>query len=250
MNKQWLLSCIAVFIFSAAIAQEGYSSWWQKGNSYYQQKNYDSAALCYQKIADSEPGNAEVYYNLGNAYYRLNNIGGAILNYERVLKLEPHHQQATDNLYLAQSRINNRIQEIPQIFFLRWWNSITRTSLANIYAIIAVILFLAVLAYIIARQVKAIQYTAPTQLTVGIIALCVIFLALGIASAQKAVASDNAVVMQDGSPLMVQPKYGKSQSQVPEGTKVRICNEKAGWYEVTLPDGRTGWLENTSVAKI
>ncbi|MBW7915017.1 MAG: tetratricopeptide repeat protein [Taibaiella sp.] len=250
MNRHWLLTCIVVFIFSGTNAQEDYSAWWQKGNSYYQQKNYDSAAAYYQKIADLEPGNAEVYYNLGNTYYRLNNIGAAVLNYERVLKLEPVHKQASDNLYLAQSRINNRIQEIPQIFFVRWWNTITKPTLANAYAIFAAILFLLALGYFIARQAKAIHYTAPVRLTTGILILCILFLGLGIASAKKAVAADSAVVMQDSSPLMAQPKYGKSQSQVPEGTKVQICNEKSGWYEVTLPDGRTGWLENTSVAKI
>lgn len=250
MNKQWLFCCIAVIMFSGLGAKENYSSWWQKGNNYYKQKNYDSAAAYYGKIADMEPGNAGVYYNLGNTYYRLNNIGAAVLNYERALKLDPGYQQATDNLYLAKSRINNRIQEVPQIFFVRWWNGATKSNLANIYAITAFLLFLAALSYYIARQLKAIQYSAPLQLTIGVFVLCIVLLGMSIASAQKAVASDKAIVMQEGSPLMLQPKYGKSQSQVPEGTKVRICNEKPGWYEVTLPDGRTGWLETTSVAKI
>lgn len=250
MNKKWLLCCIAIFMFSGAIAKGDYSSWWQKGNSFYQQQNYDSAAWYYQKIAELEPAKAEVYYNLGNAYYRLNNIGAAILNYERALMLEPNHRQATDNLSLAQSRINNRIQEIPQIFFVRWWNGITQPNLANIYSLIAIILFLALLGYHIARKIKIIHFAVPVQLTVGIIILSAAFLCLAIVSAQKMVASGSAIVMQEGSSLMAQPKYGKSQTQVPEGTKVRICKEKAGWYEVTLPDGRTGWLENTSVVKI
>lgn len=250
MNKHWLVACIALFVFGSAFAGEDYSSWWQKGNSHYQQNNFDSAAWYYQKIAKLEPGNAEVYYNLGNAQYRLNNIGAAILNYERALKLEPNHTQATDNLYLAQGRISNRIPEIPQIFFVRWWNAVTQANLANAYSVIAIILFIALLGYLIARQMKALQYKAPVQLTIGVITLCIIFLGLAIVSAQKMVASENAIVMQDGSSLMVQPKYGKSQAKVPEGTKVQICSEKAGWYEVTLPDGRTGWLENTSVAKI
>lgn len=250
MNKQLLISFIAVFLFSFANAKEDYSLWWQKGNEYYKQKNYDSAAVFYQKIADMQPGNAIIYYNLGNTYYRLNNIGEAVLNYERALKLEPSYKEASDNLHLAQSRINNRIQEVPQIFFIRWWNGATKGNLANSYAIIAAFLFLAALGYFIARQLKAIQYTAPTQLTIGVFGLSIIFLGMSLVSAQKAVASDKAIVMQDGSPLMMQPKYGKSQSQIPEGTKVRICDEKPGWLEVTLPDGRIGWLENTSVVKI
>lgn len=250
MNKQLLISCIAVLLFSCANAREDYSQWWQKGNEYYKQKDYDSAAVFYQKIAAMQPGNAIIYYNLGNAYYRLNNIGEAVLNYERALKLEPSYKEASDNLTLAQSRINNRIPEVPQIFFVRWWNWATNGNLANSYAIVAAILFLTAIGYYIARQLKAIQYTAPSQLTIGFFVLCLVLLGMSLISAQKAVASNNAIVMQDGSPLMMQPKYGKSQSQVPEGTKVRICDEKPGWVEVTLPDGRIGWLENTSIVKI
>lgn len=250
MSKLLLISCIAVFLFSFANAKEDSSLWWQKGNEYYKQKNYDSAAVFYQKIADLQPGNAIIYYNLGNTYYRLNNIGEAVLNYERALKLDPSYKEASDNLHLAQNRINNRIPEVPQIFFVRWWNWATNGNLANSYAIVAAILFLTAIGYYIARQLKVIQYTAPAQLIIGVLVLCIVFLTMGITSAQKAVASDKAIVMQDGSPLMLQPKYGKSQSQIPEGTKVRICNKKPGWVEVTLPDGRIGWLENTSVIKI
>lgn len=237
-------------MFSGLGAKEDYASWWQKGNAYYQQKNYDSAAYYYNRLAQLQPADAEVYYNLGNAYYRLNNIGSAILNYERALKLDPSSQKAADNLYLAQSRINNRIQEIPEIFFVRWWNAITKGSLANVYAAIAIILFLLLIGYYIARKLGYVNYSAPIQLSAAVMVLCVVFIALGMVSAGKTVSSRRAVVMTEGSPLMLQPKYGQSQSQVPEGTKVEICNEQVGWYEVTLPDGRTGWLESTSVAKI
>ncbi len=250
MNRILLLTFAALFLSASLTAKENYSLWWQKANSYYQQRSYDSAALYYNKIAELEPSNAEVYYNLGNAYYRLNNIGAAVLSYERALKFNPSHTQAADNLYLAQSRINNRIPEIPEIFFVRWWNAITKATLANAYAVIAVLLFLALVGYFIGHRLKIIPYTAPVQLSVSVIILCTVFLALSIISAQKMIASDRAIVMQEGSPLMLQPKYGKSQSQLPEGTKVQICNEKGGWYEVTLPDGRTGWVERSTLVKI
>ena len=245
-----LLTLTAICSFSGLWAKEDYASWWQSGNNHYQQKNYDSAAYYYNLIAVEEPADPEVYYNLGNTYYRLNNIGSAVLNYERALKIDPSHQRASDNLFLAQSRINNRIQDIPEIFFVRWWDAMTKGSLANLYAVIAIILFLLLIGYYIGRKLDRIKYNAPIQLSASVILICVVFIGMGVVSAGKSVASHRAIVMTDGSPLMLQPKYGQSQSQVPEGTKVEICGEQVGWYEVTLPDGRTGWLESTSVAKI
>ena len=51
---------------------------WAKANAFYQQKNYDSAAVYYEKIAAGKPRQAAVFYNLGNTYYRLNRIGSQL----------------------------------------------------------------------------------------------------------------------------------------------------------------------------
>src|SRR5437867_3206445 len=74
---------------------------WQKGNAFYQQKQYDSAAFYYEQLAALKPQNAEIYYNIGNTYYRLNKIGPSVLNYERALKINPGYKEAHENLLLA-----------------------------------------------------------------------------------------------------------------------------------------------------
>lgn len=250
MSKQLPLTFITVLLCISAFAKGNYASVWQKGNSAYQQKKFDSAAYYYNQIAEQEANNAEVYYNLGNTYYKLNNIGGAVLNYERALKINPGYKQASDNLYLTQSRINNRIQHMPEIFFVQWWKAMTRANLANTYAVIAVLLFLILLAYHITKRLRVTSFHAPVQLSAAVIVLSAVFIILSVVSATRLVSSREAVIMQEGTPMMQQPKYGTSQSLIPEGTKVEICNEKADWYEVTLPDGRTGWLQKSTIAKI
>ncbi len=42
---------------------------WQNANRFYQQKQYDSAVVYYEKIAVLQSSNSALYYNLGNAYY-------------------------------------------------------------------------------------------------------------------------------------------------------------------------------------
>mgnify|MGYP000200150153 CR=1 FL=1 len=250
MSKRLSLIFIATLIHLSVSAAGNYEDWWQKGNNYFDQKAYDSAAMYFNKIATLQPHNAEVYYNLGNTYYRLNQVGKAVLNYERALKYDPGHKLAADNLYLTQSRITNRIQHIPEIFFVRWWKGMTGNNLTNIYAGIAAILFLAAIGYFIAKRMGYVNIDVPVQLSAAVIVLSAVFVFLSIASARGLVSSNHAIVMQEGAPMMKAPKYGTSQSLIPEGIKVEIHNQEPGWHEVKLPDGRMGWLEQTALEKI
>src|ERR1044071_4582958 len=78
---QMRLAALVVFLLGSLTASakpEYFEQIWQKGNSYYAQKQYDSAAVYFEKLAAENPGNAVVYYNLGNAYYRLNQVGPAV----------------------------------------------------------------------------------------------------------------------------------------------------------------------------
>lgn len=246
------LALLLVFFTLAYSAQAAgdYKQWWQKANELYDQKNYDSALQLYNKVAEEQPGSAEVYYNLGNTYYRLNDIGNAVLNYERALHLQPSYTEAADNLYLTQNRINNRIQPIPEIFFIKWWKSITRQGLANVYAIVALLLLLATVGYLIARRLGKISYNAPVQLVASAFILCGLFILLGMVAADRRAGSNKGVVMNEGTPMMAEPKYGKSLSLVPEGTTIHITGTQAGWHEITLPDGRNGWMQQEAISKI
>ena len=245
MSKQLSLLIILLSICSFSFA--GNQSWWEIGNLYYQQGKYDSAIYSYEQI---EGRNSDVYYNLGNAHYKLNDIGNAILNYERALKANPRNNLAYENLYLTQTRINNRIQPVPKIFFIRWWNGITQSSYANTYAILSIVLFLVLIVYFSSKRLGLFDINLPNQLFVAIAALCFIFIVLGATAANRQTARDFAIVMEDNASLMKQPEYGNSSSLIPEGTKVHILSNKADWYEVKLPDGRIGWMLKEDITKI
>lgn len=249
--SKYLTGILLILLSQVALAKgEVYTAWWQQANKHYQQKNYDSAAHYYAQIAKLEPRNADVYYNLGNTYYRLNDVGNAVLNYEKALHIQPSHRQAADNLYLAQNRISNRIQQMPEIFFVRWWKSMTQQGLANTYAIVAILLFLAVLGYHIASRLGKVTFTIPTQATVAAIALIAVLVTLGIVAGGRMANSGMAVIMTEGTPMMAQPKFGQSVSLIPEGTTVELKGSSADWYEITLPDGRSGWVQGVTLAKI
>lgn len=243
-----LLSLILIGM-STADAANKYGPVWNKANAYYQQKKYDSAAILYTKIASQKPSNPEIYYNLGNTYYRLNDIGHAVLNYEKALKYNPSYTKASDNLYLTQSRIENRITPVRQIFFLQWWNTISAPNISNLYAIIAVLIFLTVIIYYSLRTLSKINYTIPIKAIVGVCVLGVLLLLISFAGADRVTSDQQAVIVHNNTLLFEKP--GSSTNNiVPIGTKVKIESTKGDYKEVTLPDGRNGWLPVAALEKI
>lgn len=229
---------------------DGYNAgWWKKANGYYSSKQYDSALLYYEKIAALSPGDAVVYYNLGNTYYRINQIGPAVLNYERALKIDPSYKAAEDNLLLAQSRIPNRIVGMQNIFFVRWWHSITAGSHASMWAILSLVLFVALISLLLARRFGK-AGKMPPQVTPFVAVVWLLTLFISIVSATNKQDSGAGVVMQNDAALLTEPEKGKIQSLVPEGTTVKWQAEMGNWVEVKLPDGRAGYIRKEDLAKI
>jgi tetratricopeptide (TPR) repeat protein len=249
MSRQIIL---AILLLLATVSRgadaTGYQ--WQRATALYDQKEYDSSASYFEQIAKLKPANAVVYYNLGNAYYRANRVAPAILNYERALKADPDYKDAKDNLALAQNRIPNHLVESGDIFFVRWWRGMTGPNRATMWAVLALIFFLAVMGIAVARKYGKKGSRIPIQVpgVIGFIFCCFLFLAF--ISATNAYEHNTAVVMENDVPLMGRAQRGKAVGMVPEGTTVHVLGESAGWVEVSLPDGRTGWLEQGDITAI
>jgi len=244
----------AIFILCAAhgFAAEGYAAQWQKGNSYYAQKQYDSAAWCYEQIAALKPQDATVYYNLGNAYYRLNKVAPAVLNYERALLINPDDIKARENLLLAKNRISNAIQPVGDIFFMRWWHAATKANHANALAVTSLLLFVIFIAIVLSNKLKKnTGKRLPPQVSGGVFFIFLCFISLALAAGCNATSHDSYVVMQADVPLMNSDLKGKPLALVPEGTTVQVRKkEKGEWAEVSLPDGRAGWIQLSTLSKI
>lgn len=240
-------------IFLGAVhssASGDHNDQWKKGNVLYEQKQYDSAAHYFEKIAALKPENAEIYYNLGNTYYRLNNIGMAVLNYERALRINPEYKEAKDNLLLTQSRISNHITYTGDIFFINWWQAATRPDKATAWAVAALICFILMILSLGVRYFQKTGNKLPVQLP-GILGfVCIFLLVFAFAAAEHTMQHAGAVVMQHDAPLMNNDLKGKPLALIPEGTTIKVNEEKAEWVNVSLPDGRTGWMQQGVISKI
>src|SRR5690606_40201598 len=95
------------------LAQQANMGFFEKGNSLYNQGEYQAAIEEYLKISENGEHSSELYYNLGNAYYKLNQIAPSIYYYEKALLLNPDDQDILNNLQYAQNMTVDAIDVMP-----------------------------------------------------------------------------------------------------------------------------------------
>ena len=116
------LVVMILFLSSFAIGQEA-SLQFEEANQFYRGGKYQQAAQLYEQIEHNGYGSSSLYYNLGNAYFKLHNFPAALLSYERAKRLSPHDEDISYNLRLANLRVIDKIEPLPRLFFIEWWQS-------------------------------------------------------------------------------------------------------------------------------
>ena len=143
--KNFIFSILLLIISTYAIEAQELEFLMQAGNEAYQNKNFEEAVSNYEAILKQGYLSSDLYYNLGNSYFRLDHIGKAILNYERSLKISPSNEDAIYNLRLANARTVDKIQELPDLFFINWWNILLATFTSTGWQIIIFIFYILLL---------------------------------------------------------------------------------------------------------
>lgn len=245
-----ILMGLVLFSISFAQAPEDLMS---KANSFYQSEEWDEAISTYEKVLNQDYESAALYYNLGNSYFKSGVIGKAILNYERALKLDPGDDDIQFNLKLAQTRTVDRIQEVPQLFILEWWDLLITSVAVSTWALIAIILYLILLIsiglYLLSQSISLQKLSVYS----GVVSFAVLFLSLIIlfSAYSREVTTDHGVVTSDLVNVKVSPTGESSDAFViHEGLKFEIQDQLDDWVKIKLADGKVGWIPDNSLEKI
>ncbi|MBQ8672589.1 MAG: tetratricopeptide repeat protein [Bacteroides sp.] len=229
-------------------APENYTK--QVGDSAYLQNDYALAINIYETLL--QQGEApEVYYNLGNCYYKTDEIAKAILNYERALLLSPNNADFKANLEIARAKTIDKIVSVPEIFFVAWTKGLINCLDTNTWAYLGVVFFIVLLVacalYFLAKQATL----KKTGFIIGAIMLLFTILCNIFAAQQKdrLLNRNEAIVMNPSVTVRSTPsESGTSLFILHEGTKVIIKDSSMKeWTEITLEDGKVGWLPATSI---
>lgn len=225
----------------------------KQGNTAYQNGDYDLAIDCYQEIIDHGNEGAILYYNLGNAYFKAKQTADALLWYERALRLDPSNEDIKHNIAYANMQITDKIEVLPELFVVRWWNAISKSMTVTGWAVMAVV-FGAIFALSIALiLVSRRRWLSVTAVALAFISLLIAIFSLIFASkeAKRYVNQPEAIVMQSVVNAKGTPnESGVSLFVIHEGLKVAVTDRVGTWVEIKLPNGEKGWVEASSLEVI
>ena len=216
-----------------------------QGVTYFTAGSYKEALKSWTEIYNAGYRSANLDYNIGNAYFKLNNIPLAILFYERAYRLKPADEDINYNLQIARTLNVDRFQEIPELFFVRWYKFVSLFLSTNSWAKISItsfILFLLLLSLYIyspRHKFKIIGF----WLAIFFVFLSLTSLAFTIHNKTLVYDSHEAIV---SSPMVngksSPDKSGNDLFVLHEGTKVTVEDEVGEWLEIRLSDGNKGWV--------
>ncbi len=95
-----LLLVLALILSRVFASTADNSQLFQEANVAYQSEDYAAAIALYRDLL-TRGQSANLHYNLGNAYYQQGDYGSAILQYEKALLLSPGNPDIQANLKLA-----------------------------------------------------------------------------------------------------------------------------------------------------
>lgn len=226
----------------------------EQGNKAYADGDYSQASSIYCEILKQGKVSPELYYNLGNTYYRLDEIGNSIVCYERALKLKPNYRDCRENLELAYSKTQDKIDQIPELFFVRWWKaavnifSTTGWEIAFIIILIFGALLAMSVAYFIPRGEHIRTILTSGYVIVALFALCLIGL---ISSSIMASSHKKAIVVASVAEVKSSPEQNSVEKMyLHSGTPVTIEETIGEWQKIRIADGNTGWVETNSISVI
>jgi tetratricopeptide (TPR) repeat protein len=249
---KFFLAGILLLMIRMAMA-EGNEELMQKANKDYSSGLYANAINGYLQVIEKGYESDVLYFNLGNAYFKTNDLASAILYYEKARKINPNDEDINYNLNVANSRIKDKIEEVPQLFYKRWWQTVLHLFSGKVWTRIHVatfIFFLALAAlYFLSRQRiirKVAFWTGAVVLVITIISFSLAFQNYrSFRTVQEAIVFDPSLTVKS-SPT----ENSIDLFVIHEGTKVRITESLGDWMEIRIANGSTGWIPGSSIRMI
>jgi hypothetical protein len=241
--------CVAfvliIIIASEVIAQDTKEQNFSNGVHSYTSGNYEEALRLWTDIYNTGYLSPQLAYNIANANFKLNKIPDAILFYERARLLDPADEDIEYNLMIARGLVTDKFEEIPELFFVRWYNFIALILLSNSWAKISLGTFVACL-----LMLSLYLYSSKYRIKVIGFWLAMSFLLISIFTISLSVRNRSLVYGNKFAVLFCPVVHGKSSPDnsgtdlfvLHEGTKVTIEDEVGEWLEIRLSDGNKGWV--------
>jgi tetratricopeptide (TPR) repeat protein len=251
--------CVSISLFALSLitppllqstSREALAALFVQANTLYQNGDFDSAERLYRQIMEKGADSGALYYNLGNACFKQKKLGEAIYFWEKARRRLPGDPDIRENLELAGLLVVDRIEVPPDPLPLRWLESAIHRLTINQDCWIALVLFvlsnILFAAYLRARSRRSAVYALT--LAVGAGSLFMLFgCSLGWKLYEKSSRLEGVIVEQKADVRSGPGSENITVFTVHEGIQVRVRGESSGWYQVSLPNGWSGWLQKNAL---
>lgn len=242
-----IIIILALLVSATAMAQSDMpTTWFEEGNAAYNEGNYDLALEKYGHIVDFGVESAPLYYNMGNVYYKLKEYPLSILYYEKALKLDPRNEDIKVNLEIANLAVADKIEKIPEPFYVRWWNSLKSLFSVDGWAWVSIVAFVLTLFCLYLFLMSRRTGVRKVGFFVGLLTLLALVLSVTFAIGKHRQLSrqDEAIVTTPTVTVKSSPSVSSVDLFVlHEGSKVQILDRSMEWNKVRIADGSEGWLQ-------
>lgn len=205
------------------------------------EKKYSAASKVFEQIIAAENSNTSAYFNLGNCYYKSNQYGKAIWAYERVIKYSPRDGEAPKQMELCYQKLNSTLYWTPHT------NGIQRLIYSvnsNVWSILAIAssIFLAILFFLIIRNKNTSWKRFHLLLLIGGTILLISFVIAAKSSSNHLTSQNFGLVTKKSIPTFINEVIKKKETQLSEGTKVKILNTSGNKTQIQMDDGRVVYV--------
>ena len=248
-----ILLVIILFFSLSAIKADDNLILLEEANKVYNEGSFGEAAELYEKVIENGYHSANLYYNLGNAHFKQNNFSSAILYYEKAKKLEPNNDDINFNLKIANNRIVDKIETVPELFYVRWWNTLIYALTVDQWGLVSTVSFILLLLMTLGFLLSSMVWLKKVSFWFGIL-----FMVISISTYALANQKFNSF-KGDHEAIVFTPtitvKSSPTESSIDlfvihEGTKVELTDHVGEWYEIKIANGSVGWVREIDIEKI
>ena len=226
---------------------------WDRANTAYVNGDYHAAEEIYEGILAQGLSSVKLYYNLANAYFKEGQLGKSILFYRRALRLAPGSDDIRYNLSVAEARTKDNIEQIPEFFLTEWMRGVRHTMSCTAWSILSLAALVCALAlfltYLLAQRLPLRKTGFYGTLVAAAAFMLTSWFAMG--ERREMLDDTQAVVMSLSTVVKSSPdKSATDLFVLHEGTLVEITDRLDNWCEITIADGKKGWLECKTIETI
>lgn len=229
-------------------------SLWEAGVAAYSDGRYYEAAVLWQAVTLSGEESPVLYYNIGNAFFKQSNYPQAILYYERALKLDPSYSDARFNLEYANGFVQDKIEPVPEFILKSLARKLCYVLGSDAWAVLFLLFLAAALAMAVLFLLASTTGRRRAGFYAGIVFLLLSLASLGFSIWQKSDYRNagDAIVTAPVSAVKSSPGDGSAKDLfvIHEGTKVKVLDQVGDWKNISLADGRQGWMMSKDIEVI